>query len=211
MLKLITAPTNPVLTTSEAKAHLRVSSSAEDTLIDSMVLAATKLVEYETGRRLITQTWEKIIDGIPLIYPKSSDWWEGTRDGALSDLRSEADFISLDLAPVASITTVTSYDTANSSAVWDSSNYFLDAYKEPARLVKNLGSSWPTSLRARAAIIVRFVAGYGSNGSDVPDDLRQAVRLILAHLYERRGDSEDSIKIPSTASFLMEPYRLVSL
>jgi len=53
----------------------------------------------------------------------------------------------------------------------------------------NHGQSWPgTTLRPYRGICVTFTAGYGDAGSDVPQNVRAAILLVLAHLYEHRED-----------------------
>jgi uncharacterized phiE125 gp8 family phage protein len=71
-LQLITAPTAEPLTRDEAKAHLRVDGTAEDTLIDTYLLAARQDVEAACGRALLPQTWE-------LRLPRFPTWRCGIR------------------------------------------------------------------------------------------------------------------------------------
>ena len=54
VLKLETAPASEPLTTSEAKAHLKVSGSSEDAYIDSLVKASRTSIEKYLNRALIT-------------------------------------------------------------------------------------------------------------------------------------------------------------
>ena len=46
---------------------------------------------------------------------------------------------------------------------------------------------------------IDFTAGYGSSGVDVPQPLRQAIRLLVTHWYEHRsavGDNDDAAATP---------------
>ena len=47
--------------------------------------------------------------------------------------------------------------------------------------------SLPPPGRALAGIEIDVEVGYGAAGSDVPEPLRQAIRLLIAHWYENRG------------------------
>ena len=67
-LKLITAPTTYPVDLASAKAHLRVDSSAEDTLIQAMIASATELAEQIMGRSIMPQTWELTLDEFPEAF-----------------------------------------------------------------------------------------------------------------------------------------------
>jgi uncharacterized phiE125 gp8 family phage protein len=61
---------------------------------------------------------------------------------------------------------------------------------------------------------IDFTAGYGSSGVDVPQPLRQAIRLLVTHWYEHRsavvlGDSATAI--PLGYRELIAPYRRMAL
>jgi uncharacterized phiE125 gp8 family phage protein len=61
---------------------------------------------------------------------------------------------------------------------------------------------------------VDFTAGYGSSGVDVPQPLRQAVRILVTHWYENRsaamlGDAARSA--PFGYRELLTPYRRMAL
>lgn len=64
-LKLITAATALAVSLVEAKEHLRVTESTEDTLITAMITAATEVAEQITGRAIMPQTWELTLDAFP--------------------------------------------------------------------------------------------------------------------------------------------------
>ena len=49
-LKVDTAPAEPLFTTAEAKDFLKVDTTADDTLIDSLVKAATQSCEIYTNQ-----------------------------------------------------------------------------------------------------------------------------------------------------------------
>ena len=54
-------------------------------------------------------------------------------------------------------------------------------------------------------IEVIYVAGYGERGNSVPDDIRQAIRILAAQFYEAR----DAHKLPreSVVWSLLHPYQ----
>ena len=55
---LTVPPAGEPLTLAEAKPHLRVDLNDDDALITALISAAREQVEFLTGQRLITQTWE---------------------------------------------------------------------------------------------------------------------------------------------------------
>jgi uncharacterized phiE125 gp8 family phage protein len=59
------------------------------------------------------------------------------------------------------------------------------------------------------ALIVNFVCGY-TNAAAVPQAIKQAMLLIIGHLYENRSDVLTGTQInemPLASRYLLEPYR----
>ena len=65
MLRLAVAPATEPVSASEAKAHLRVTGSGDDTYIGALITAARQLAEQKCNRALITQTWDLVLDAWP--------------------------------------------------------------------------------------------------------------------------------------------------
>jgi len=63
-LKLITAPDIEPVTLDEAKNHLKIDSSEDNSLISALIVTARQLAEKETNRAFITQTWEMYLDEV---------------------------------------------------------------------------------------------------------------------------------------------------
>lgn len=165
-LVLVTGPTQEPLTLEEAKLHLRVDHTDDDAYIAMLIITARNMVENHTGRALLTQTWDYTLSDFP-------------RRG----------FITLPLAPLQSVTSITYYDTAGAGTVYGTSNYQVDAYGAPGRVALGYGLSWPsTTLRTANGVVIRFVAGYASTGA-VPQDIKHAMLLIIGHFYENREDT----------------------
>jgi len=164
-LSLLTAPATEPLTTAEAKAHLRVQHADEDTLIDGLVKAARQLVEDRTGRQLVTATWDVTFDRFPCGRER----------------------LKLPKFPTQSVTSVTYKDTNGDPQTWPTADYRVDTKREPAVIAPAASAYYPSTIREPAAVTVRVVAGYGA-ASAVPQAAKQAMYLIIAHLYEHRGD-----------------------
>jgi uncharacterized phiE125 gp8 family phage protein len=74
--------------------------------------------------------------------------------------------------------------------------------------VLRFNSIWPqTVLRAAKGIEIQFVAGFG-DASAVPDDIKMALKLIVANLYENRGCCDPN-DLPSSAHAILQPYRIL--
>lgn len=209
-LKLNTDAANEPISTSDAKTHLRVDGSSEDTYIDALVKSARRMSERFTGRALITQTWDLWLDEFPSISRLSNDdWWDGVKQGPITHVDDTRRFIEIPKPPLQSIVHLKTYDEDDNESTFASSKYFVDTISDPGRLALNEGEVWPTDLRPTNAINVQFTSGYGNSSSDVPQDIIQAIYLILSHFYENRGDV--AAKMPASAIALLSPYKIMRL
>ena len=189
--KVSVEPTVEPVTSTEAKLHLRVDHSNDDTLITILIKAAREIVEKHTNRSLINQTRIIKLDNFP--------WGDTLRltDGPVSSLSS----IKYDAA-----------DDENSDTTLSSSLYWTDLDSDIPRVV--VKDSWPSTYDKPNAVRITYIAGYGTSGSNVPQPLKQAMLLILGHLYENRqqvivsGSPTGALEIPFGASVLMSPYVL---
>lgn len=209
-LKLKTDAATQLISTSDAKTHLRIDHSDEDSYIASLVKAARRMAENHTNRAFITQTWDLWLDEFPTYESLQNDeWWSGVRDGKVSFETNTKRFIELPKPPLQSVTHIKTYDEADTESEYSSSNYFVDTISDPGRVSLNQGQVWPTALRPVNAVNVQFKVGYGDAVTDVPQDIIQSVYIILTHLYENRGDAV--VKIPSAALALLSPYRILRI
>lgn len=165
-----------------AKEHLRAGDD-EDTLIQSIVLAAREDVEDRTQRSVVETIWDLSLDSFPC--------WE----------------IRLPRPPVQSITHVKYYATDGTLTTLATSAYTLDAQSEPARLCPAYGTSWPSTREQHNAVVVRYVAGYQG---DVPERAVAAIKLIAGDLYENReGQIVGTITTDNpTVERLLNPLRV---
>lgn len=189
-LKLITAPAAEPVSASEAKAHMRVDTSADDTYIGTLITVARQNVEAHLRRALISQTWELVLDGFP------------------------AGMVRLPKPPLASVTSIKYTDVDGVEATFSSAKYLVDTDSEPGRVVLKTGQTWPAvTLQEASAVRVRYVAGYGAAGSAVPQAIRQAILLVIGSLYENREDVlvAQGVSIgtlPFGVEALLAPYRV---
>lgn len=185
---LITPPVAEPLTLAEAKAWLRVEHDDDDGVIGVLITSARVLIERETRRALITQIWRIVRDA----------WPGGGR-------------IEVSPAPVRQVLAARVYDTAGVAQTIDAEAFTLATGGAPG-VLGFLPGSLPSPGRAIAGIEIDIEAGYGADGSAVPEPLRQAIRLLVADAYENRGgETTGAARIPATAAGLIAPYRVLSL
>ena len=162
-LVIATAPAAEPVTTSEAKLHMRVDHSTEDTYIAALIKLARADVERITNLALINQTWDWFLDDFP-VSPFKIPYY-----------------------PLASITSIKWKNKIGTEATVTNTNYVVDIKSRPGRVKLISSYSWPTDeLYPLNAITIRFVAGFGASGSYVPEKYRQAILLLVAHYYENR-------------------------
>ena len=186
-LNRITTPALEPVSLDEAKSHLRVEDAAEDGLINTIIAAARSQAESYTGRALVTQVWEMALDGFR--------WW-----------------IDVPRSPLQAVESVSYIDGDGVLQILDASAYRVDNRREPGRITPAFGTRWPRARDVTDAVTVRFRAGYGDLGTDVPADIRQAILLIVGRLYAIREDvvvGTIAQPVPGGSEKLMSPHRIM--
>ena len=161
-LTLVTAPTVYPLDISEVAEHLRMSeteSVARLFDLNRLITDATGFVEDYTWRALITQTWDYFLDA-----------WPSER------------YIVVPKPLLQSVTGV--YYTEDDEAEVEFTDVAVDSDSQPGRVILEHDYTWPSvTLTPANPIRIRFVAGYGDEGSDVPPRIKQAMLLHIAQNY----------------------------
>ena len=160
--KVTSDPSVEPITTAEAKTHLRIDSSDEDTLIGNYITAARKLCENLARRSFITQTITMKLDGFSggeILLPRS---------------------------PAQSVTSIQYIDTDGATQTWSSSLYDVDVNSNPARVTPIYDEDFPDTRAEANAVTVTFVAGFGDATTDVPEEIRLLIRLMVGHWFENR-------------------------
>lgn len=186
---LLAAPAVEPLSLDEAKAFLRVEHNDDDALISALIAASRIHVETETRRALITQSWRIVFD----------DWPECGR-------------LPVRPAPLRALTAARVYDVQGSAHVIDLQAFVLELGASELAFMPWVLMQ-PT--RIAAGVELDVMVGYSDTALNVPEPLRQAMRLLIAHWYENRGlvgnDSTKGAALPRSVAALIAPYRMLSL
>lgn len=186
--QLISPAAVQAVTLDDAKAHLRVTTSEEDEVIDGLIKSASQLVESETALSLTTQTFRLWVDDLP--------------DNLV---------VCLPRNPARNIAQIVWYDSEGTPVVLPGSAYFFNSTSRPARLKFDRAAcpSGPCN-----GIEIDFDAGFGNTGVDVPDLIKRAMKVLIAHWYEFRGvyaPSDQPVSVPDLYTHLIRHYRQVRL
>lgn len=185
---LVVPPALLPVSLEEARLFLRVDSTEEDLVLETLIAAATTYCDGYSGilgRGLVTQTWEQSVAGFPI---------------------APCTMIRLQLIPVQSISEIRYYDIAGAPVVMDPGSYALLTDQSGAYATLASGASWPADAATRDdAVKVSYVVGYGDKASDVPAPVRQAILLMVSAWYDDRRAGV----VPPAADRLLSAYRPV--
>ena len=185
-LKVNTLATNPLFTTAEAKDFLKVDTTADDTLIDNLIKAATQSCEEYTNQYFLDT----------LVTQYSDNWLEVYR---------------LYKSPVSTLTHIKYYDSSDTLQTLAASNYILDNVSKPARIGLAVDGELPTLADRINAVEVKYTVGYGENSTDVPDGIKQAVLLTIGNWYENRQTvitGRTATELPLSSQYLLNQYKI---
>ena len=182
---LKTAASAEPISVTEAKLHLRVDLSTDDTLITALIVAAREFVEKYTGRILMSSTYYGYAD------KADSGGWE------------------LTACPVSALSSIKYYDASHTLQTWSASNYLLNETRTPTRVTLTTAGSLPTTYNEGGQDwVFEFVCGY-ANAAAVPAPIKAALLLMVGHLYEHREAviiGTISSELPMSVEYLLNPY-----
>ena len=187
---LVTPPAAEPVLIADLKAHLNIDSSFtdDDTYIESLEKVARRYAESVCRRKFITQTWNLLLEEWPT-----------------------ENYITFPYGQLISIVHIKYTDSNEDQSTFSTDDYSIDTDSEPGRGVLDYGKTWPGStLWPLNAIESQFTLGYGVAGSDVPDEILFAIKLMVADMYENREMSVRAVSINKLDTFdnLLSSYRL---
>jgi len=180
---------NPI-SLSEAKLDCRVDHDAEDSLIESLISAATAFADAPNGvigKALISQQW-----ALSVKY---------------ADRKAR---IHLPVTPAVTVDSITYFDPDNAQKSLVVEDFYLYGDEDWAYIEPKVGVSWPATADRLDAITVTYTAGFGDAGQDVPATIRQLIRLMVVHWYTNRSAVDSGAaahEVPMAAQSLISINR----
>jgi uncharacterized phiE125 gp8 family phage protein len=164
------APESEPVSVADAKLHLQVEHSADDTYIGQCIASARAYVESMTATRLVTQT----------VVLRTDTW---------------ADFQRLPVGPIVSISSIAYTDVDGASQTLSTNVYEARLYGLEPEIVLKHNQTWPT-IRDGSLIIVTAVAGYAT----IDPAILHALKILIADFYGQRESFGNAPKAEIAAS-----------
>lgn len=158
----LTPPAAEPISLSEAKLHLRVEHTADDTLITALIVAARQQAELITRRQLISATWRYSLDAWPA-------------NGIIEPPRPT----------LISVQSIKYLDADGVLQTVDSADYTVDTASEPGRIIPVWGEVWPSARLDVNAVRIEYTAGY-ANAAAVPQSIKAWILLAVGTWYAQR-------------------------
>jgi uncharacterized phiE125 gp8 family phage protein len=183
-----TEPAVEPVTLAEAKAHLRVDVSDDDTLIAAIIKAAREFCEEYLDRTLVHTQWTMRADRFP---------WE-----------FELPRPPMAQAGTTTATVVTYTLETQQTATLSTAEYRVDRAATPGVIRTTYAGTWPGHLFDENAVSVTWWGGYGADGTGVPAGIRAAMLMMVSHLYEHRTAVAPSMaEVPLGVKALLDTHR----
>lgn len=206
-----------LISLADVKNYLRVTHTADDTLITNLLTAGIEVAQNYTNRKFLQHTYDLTMETWDDVYVSNS------QQVSLSDSRyiisgaytgkDGLQQIVLPYAPLISVASFKYYDSANTDTTWATSNYQVLTFENQKGFIEiKDGITTPTLYDKANAIRIQFNCGYGAStdtddgGGAVPEAIKTAVLLIIGRMYELREDSVS--RLPKASEYILDPYRI---
>ena len=182
----LTPPAAEPLGLEEAKTYLRVDTIDDDTLISSLIMAARHRVENWLDLSLITRSfiWRtNIPSGQTMCLPRP---------------------------PLIRVDRVSLIGEGDQAVDVPATDYSVTTRRKNGELALKPDKNWSDYLGGFSTLEIEFSAGFGSEAQDIPEPIRQAIRLLVVRYYEFREARPDE-QLPFMVSALLSEYKKVRL
>ncbi|HZP34163.1 MAG TPA: head-tail connector protein [Candidatus Acidoferrales bacterium] len=161
------------VTLDEVKQYLRVTSSADDDVLERLIAVATRSVEGWLGRSLIQQQWQLTLDSFPYRMFR-----QGVPFAAFRDIR-------LPRAPLVSVDSISYVDAGGQTQSIDPATVQVDKFSLPPFIRPAFGKTWPPTQAVVNAVTILYTCGY-ADADSVPETIKLAIISLIAHFNENR-------------------------
>jgi uncharacterized phiE125 gp8 family phage protein len=198
-LVLVTPPAAEPVSRDQVKDQCRITSDSENSRIDRYVVSARAYAENRLGRQLVNATWRLTFDHFP---------WSSAGRQTFDPYNSHA--IVVPRPPLVSVTSIQYVDITGVLQTLGPSTYTVDTDSEPGRIALAPNCYWPATYPQINAVKVTYVAGYGTDGTLVPEEIKLAIEMLAAHFYERREATTEAklMTVPLAVDDLLDLCRI---
>lgn len=182
--KQVAKTTGTIISLTDMKLYLKQDESADDGLIIALITVAEKTAEKIMGRDLLTAVYEN--------YRSDID----------SDLTlRRAKFLSVSAIQYMNNGVYNNVDPADYNVasngiygkIWEIE--LPDSYDDHPEAIK-----------------IVFSAGFGATGTDIPEDIKTAIKAHVAYMYENRGDCIDvEGNLPVCSKLIYTNYKVIDI
>jgi len=186
---------NEPVTVAQAKQHARVERTDEDPRVASFIVAARRTVETMLGQCLIATTADYWADNWPWL---GGYYNRVVRAQAVMGPipywlpNSNTGILNLQLAPLLSVSYIKYQGFDGSWITIPPADYLAEsvapgsAIAGPSRVQPQYGMTWPIPRPVLDCINIRAIYGYGNDYQAVPENIKVAILMLVAHWYENR-------------------------
>ncbi len=153
------------------------------------------------------------------LIPVSRSAAERYIDGIISDrsftlyMANFEEFITLPMRPLQVDSVVIAYtDDDDIEQNITNDNLLVDWGVFSAKVMPVWGESWPVVKDGKDKVRVTFTSGFAAAEGSVPPDIKHAIMMIAATLYDQREDHTAAVElknVPLSSQLLLDSYRKI--
>jgi len=182
--KQISKASSTIISLTEMKLYLKQDESSDDALITALITAAVKTAEKVMNRDLLSTVYENYRSDID-----SDLTLRRAKFLSVSGIQYMKDGAYLTVDP-------SDYNVASNGIygkIWEIE--MPDSYDDHPEAIK-----------------IVFTAGFGASGTDIPEDIKTAIKAHVSYMYENRGDCSDAeCSLPITSKIIYQNYAVLDV
>ena len=161
-VEVTTPPAEDPVTLAETREWLRVDGTDQDTMIATLITAATEWAEGYTRRAFVDRDLDITFSNFPLVGVD----------------------LYLPFPPATALTALTYVDGDGVAKVFDIADTTLEALTGLLRVNGDAVEDWPQSVFSVNAL---YTGGFG-DAAAVPEEVKTAIKIAVAQMFEIRVD-----------------------